>query len=160
MKARNYTKLAMIMAIALLLCATKLFAADFGQANTYDEFYFSFSNENEGSAVLLASPKLDDVNLQVTKVSDALYVVQAISNDLVIAPPTGSGTITVPGQPSVTIPKAQTIFLVNDGKAPVVRILVDSIADLRVEQVNLRVTLPRPPVRPPMVIIPRPPKVN
>ena len=136
-----------VLVATLFISAAKAKGADFGQANVFNEFYFTFSGDNEGNAVISATPRSNDSRLNVVKVAEDLYVVREVTSNPSVTVPGGGPFVIIPTGPTVTIPNRQTISLNNDRPFRVVRFLVDRSVDLRVEQVNLRVTFPRPPRR-------------
>ena len=136
----------LIMLSAILTNSLSILGADFGHANTLTESYFAFTADNEGSAVIVATPRNQDATLKVSKVSEDLIVIREIDPLPSISIPEPGPVVTLPGPGVVvTIPNSAVVGLVNNPQVPVVRFLVDRGIELRVERVDLRVTFPNPP---------------
>ena len=71
-----------VLVATLFISAAKATGADFGQANVFNEFYFTFSGDNEGNAVISATPRSNDSRLRSNSRTSASSLIWKIGLQL------------------------------------------------------------------------------
>lgn len=137
-----------VLLIVGVLAGASAKAVSLGEARTYQEFYFSFTEDTESEAIFSVSSQDNQTPIELFRPAQDLVIVRVKDVPAVISfPGEPRDAISFPGgSGTVTIPQNVGFSFIHNGQVPVYRMLVSQGLDLRLSEVRTRVTFPRPPV--------------